>query len=139
MADVVRAAISIGNLDISTAVNVPQLTGAVAGEAIPAGNFVYQTSDGKLHNTVGGALATGQPVCLGVVARTVAAGQPCTVLGNGTRIRYTDPGVLTPGVRYYLSAVTNGALGTAASTGDVPGCAIAVTDQDIMVTTAVAL
>lgn len=139
MSDVVRSAVGIGNLDVSTAVNVPQLTGATAGENLTGGNFVYQTSDGKIHNCVGGALATGQPVCLGIVARTVTSGQPCTVLGNGTRLRYTDAGVLTPGVRYYLSASTNGALGTAASTGDVPGVAIAVSDTDIMVTTSVAL
>lgn len=123
------------SLDVSTAQFAPQIPDLVAGEALDAAAPCYiKAADGKVY-MCNAAAADEKAVLAGFTARAVAAGQPVTLFGLGTRFHYADSG-LTPGQKLYLAA-TAGRLDTAATVGDGVGVAQAVTATDIRVTRAI--
>lgn len=128
MALVTRA--STASLDTSTGMYAPQIAGLLAGEAIDAAAPCYiKSSDGKAW-MANGTSANEAAEVVGFSARAVAAGEPVTLFGKGSRFHYGSG--LTPGDIYYLGA-TAGRLDTAATTGDAFGVAQAITSTDVRV------
>jgi len=117
------------SIDANTAKHASQVPDLVAGEAILAGAACYVKSDGKIWMSNGTA-ANAASSFVGFAARAAAAGQPITVYGPGTRMRYAASG-LTPGTKLFLGT-TAGRLDTAATTGDAVGVAWAVSATDII-------
>lgn len=119
------------SIDVSTAQFAPQISGELyAGEALAACAAVYIDSAGAVRNGNGTANDASAKVH-GFVPRAVASGEPCTIFGIGTRMKYSDGG-LTAGAEYFLGA-TDGRLDTAATTGGTEVIAIAVDTNDIVV------
>ena len=105
--------------------------GLIAGEALLAGGLCYiKSSDGLVYQANGTA-ANEAAEYVGFCPRAVAAGQPVTLFGPFTRIKYSDA-ALTPGDFYYCGA-TAGRLDAATTTGDTVGVAMALTSSDIVV------
>ncbi len=118
------------SMDVSTAQFAPQITGLFAGEALDAAAPCYiKSSDGKVYMSNGTAANEAAEV-IGFTPRAVAAGQPVTVFGKGTRFNYGTS--LTPGNILYVGA-TAGRLDAAATTGDAVGVAQVITSTDIRV------
>lgn len=127
MALVTRASV---NLDASTAMFAPQISGLIAGEDILCGAPVYiKAADGKLYNSNGTAVAEAAKVD-GFSSRDALSGQALTVYGKGTRFRYGT--ALTPGTNLFLAA-TAGRLDTAATTGGLVPIARVIDTTDIRV------
>lgn len=117
------------SIDASTAMFAPQLTGLVAGEALDLCSACFIHTDGKVY-MANATAANAEAVIAGFTARAVSSGEPVTLLGEGTRLKYGSG--LTPGAILYLAA-TDGKLDTAATTGDAVGVARAVTATDIVI------
>lgn len=121
---------STASLDASTGMYAPQIAGLLAGAAIDAVAPCYiKSSDGKAYMADGTAANEAAEV-VGFSARAVAAGEPVTLFGKGTRFSYGTG--LTPGDIYFLAA-TAGRLDTAAQVGDAFGIAQAITSTDVRV------
>jgi hypothetical protein len=128
MAAVTKA--TTANVETTTAMKAPQISGLLAGEAIAACDFCYIKSDGLVWRSVGSSDAAAAET-LGVSPIAAAVGEPVTILGVGTIVGQYATG-LTPGANYYLGAA--GALDTAATTGGVSPVAKAISATDIIVT-----
>lgn len=121
------AAISI---DAATAMYANQITGLYAGEDLLAGAPCYiKSADGMAYMSNGTAANEAAEID-GFTPRAAKSGEPITLFGNGTRLRYATG--LTPGDRYYIAA-TAGRLDTVATTGDAVGVARAINTTDIRV------
>lgn len=129
MALVTRA--TDASVDASTAMFAPQITGLLAGEAIDICAPCYiKSSDGLVYMT--NATGTTEPSeFVGICPRAALAGQPVTLYGYGTRMRYAASG-LTPGDILYAAA-TAGRLDTAATVGDTLGTVQVLTATDVRV------
>lgn len=121
----------VGPADTTHLMKVPQISGDVyAGEALDAGACVYRkASDGLVYMSNGTAVAEAARF-MGVVVRTVPAGQPVTIYRSGTRLQYGTG--LTIGALYYVAA-TAGRLDTAATTGGLVAVAEAISSTDIQI------
>ena len=120
------------DMDTSTGMYAPQITGLIAGEDLLACAPCYiKGSDGKIYQSNGTA-ATAAADVVGFSVEARKAGQACTLRALGTRLGYCDAGTLTPGAKYFLAA-TAGRLDTAATTGGTVAIARAVTDTDLIV------
>jgi hypothetical protein len=121
------------SVDLKTAQNAPQITGLYAGEALAICAPCYIASaDGLVYQTDATAANEAAEVA-GFTARAVAIGEPVTLFGLGTRMRYGAG--LTPGDILYAGA-TAGRLDGATTVGDAMGVAMVVTATDIVVTRA---
>jgi len=122
--------LATASLDVSTARNAPQITGLYAGEALDLCAPCYiKSSDGRVYMC--NATADNEAAeFAGFSPRAVASGEPVTLFGLGTRMRYASG--LTPGDIYYVGA-TAGRIDTAQQVGDRIGVAMAVSDTDIVV------
>ena len=123
------------SIDTISAYWAPQRQ-ATAAVAIFAGAFVY--TDGSLGTGIASAKLTdatsANAKLAGIAAAAAGVGNPVTILGKGARLHYAAAGTFTPGAMLYLDVTVDaGGLSTVATTGDVPGVAVAITDMDIMV------
>lgn len=118
------------SVDANTAMVAPQLSGNLyAGEDLDVCAPCYiKNSDGKVYMSNGTA-ANEAAKFFGFVARAVKSGQPVTLYGNGTRMRYGSG--LSINAKYYIGA-TAGRLDGGATTGDAVGVAVVVSDTDIV-------
>lgn len=121
---------SAASPDAVTAQFAPQISGLLAGAAIDAAAPCYIASDGLVYMTNATA-ADAVAAVFGFASKATPAGQAVTLFGIGTRYRYGSG--LTPGTVLYAGA-TAGRLDNAATTGDAVGCAVVITDSDIVVT-----
>jgi hypothetical protein len=128
MASVTRDANA--SIDASTAMFAAQITGLIAGENLVIGPCYVKAADGKVYMSNGTA-ANEAAKFDGFAARAALAGQPVTLYGVGTRIRYGNG--LTPGADYFVDTVAGG-LADAATTGGTTAIARAVDTTDIRVT-----
>lgn len=120
---------SDADLDTSTAVQVPQVTGNLyAGEDLDPVSPCRIGDDGEVYMSDGTADDENARVH-GFVNRPAKEGQPVTLYPPGTRFRYGSG--LTPGDPLFLGA-TAGRLDDAATTGDADGIAHVVSDTDIV-------
>lgn len=119
------------SLDLNTAKNAPQITGLFAGEALDICAPCYIASGDGLVYMSNSTAADEEAEVAGWTGRAVGIGEPVTLFGYGTRMRYAAG--LTPGNIYYLGT-TNGRIDTASQVGDAQGVAIALTATDILVT-----
>lgn len=121
------------SLDLTTAKNAPQITGLYAGAAIAAFDVCYIASaDGLVYPC--DATAAAEPAEFhGICPRAAAVGEPVTLFGPGTRMRYGAG--MTPGATLYIevTATDAGGLDTVAQVGDQEGVAMVVTATDIMI------
>lgn len=117
-------------VDASTASMAAQITGLYAGEDLDAAAPCYIHTDGKAYMCDATA-ADAKAVMAGFTPRAAKSGQPITLYGIGTRLRYGSG--LTPGAKLYLGA-TKGRLDSAATTGDSVGVAQVISGTDIRVT-----
>lgn len=128
MALVTRAADA--SVDASTAMLAPQIPDLIAGEDLEIGPCYIKASDGKAYASNGTA-DNAAAKCNGFNVRAgVKAGQPVTLFGPGTRMRYATG--MTPGATLYVGA-TAGRLDTGATTGDAVGIAFVKDATDIVV------
>lgn len=130
MALVTRA--TDASVDASTTMFAPQITGLLAGEDLDVCAPCYiKSSDGKVYMSNGTANNEAAEF-VGFTPRAVKSGQPVTLFGLGTRMRYGSG--LTPGDILYIGA-TAGRLDTAATTGDTVagGTAQVISATDIRV------
>jgi hypothetical protein len=106
------------SMDATTGMIAPQISGLIAGEALGVCAFCYiKAADGKVYNCDTTA-QDEKAILAGVCPRAANAGEPVTLFGVGTVIKYSDA-LLTPGAIYYLDVTANkGGLNTAATTGD---------------------
>ncbi len=122
--------LATASIDTSTARNAPQITGLYAGEDLDLCAPCYiKSADGKVYMSNGTA-ANEAAEFAGFTPRAVKSGEPVTLFGFGTRMRYGSD--LTPGTVYYIGA-TKGRLDTDATTGDWIGVAQAISATDIVV------
>lgn len=124
------------SMDSTTGMLASQISGLIAGAAIPALAFCYiDSATGKVFPT--DATAADQKAQLaGVCPRAANVGEPVTLFGIGTVITYVD-GVanpLTPGTRYFLDVTANaGGLNTVATVGDAAGKVQAISASAIRI------
>lgn len=119
------------SIDASTAMFAAQITGLIAGENLNACAPCYvKAADGKVYQSNGVAVAEAAKFD-GFAARSALAGQPITLYGVGTRMRYGN--ALTPGTDLFVDAVAGG-LADAATTGGTTAIARVVDTTDIRVT-----
>jgi hypothetical protein len=118
--------------DASTLMFAPQVTGLIAGEDLLVGPCYIKSADGKVYMSNGTALNEAAEFVGFNVRSNVKAGQPVTLYGLGTRLRYATG--MTPGDILYIGA-TAGRLDTAATTGDTAagGTAQVITSTDIRI------
>ena len=117
--------------DASTAQFAPQISGKIAGEAIDRAAPCYvKASDGLAYMTNATAANEASRID-GFAAEAAAVGNPVTLYGLGTRFHYGSS--LTIGTVLYAGA-TKGRLDSAATVGDWAGCAMVISDTDIIVT-----
>lgn len=120
---------SDADLDTSTGVQVPQVTGNLyAGEDLDPVSPCRIDADGKVYMSNGAADDVNAKVH-GFVNRPAKQGQPVTLFPPGTRFRYGSG--LTPGAPLHLAG-TDGRLDDAATTGDPDGIAHVVNETDIV-------
>lgn len=119
------------SIDASTAQFSNQITGLMAGEDLLACAPCYiKAADGKVYQSNGTAANEAAGID-GFSPRAVKSGQPVTLMGVGTRLRYGTG--LTPNNKLYIAA-TAGRLDTAATTGDAVGVAKIINATDIRIT-----
>jgi hypothetical protein len=124
-------------MDATTAMIGPQVSGLIAGAAIPALAFCYiKAADGKVYPTDATALDEKAQL-IGLCPRAANAGEPVTLFGESTVFKYSD-GLLTPGARYFLDVAANaGGLNTVATTGDPVGKVQAISASSMRIVTAI--
>lgn len=125
------------SMDATTGMIAPQISGLIAGAAIPACAFCYiDSATGKVFPT--DATAADQKAQLaGVCPRAANIGEPVTLFGIGTVLKYADT-TLTPGTRYFLDVAANaGGLNTVATTGDAVGKVQAISTSAVRIVTAI--
>lgn len=126
---------SRASVDATTGMIAPQISGLIAGAAIAACMPCYiDSATGKVFPADGSAAGTQTSRVAGWCPRAANAGEPVTLLGLGTVMKYSDA-LLVPGSLLFLSAA--GALDTAATTGDTVGVAQAISASAIRVTRAI--
>ena len=109
----------------------------IAGEALTAGQTVYQAADGKIYKSDADSATPAQRAVIGISLNGAAAGQPVGVALSGP---VTIGAAVTVGVGYYLSKTVGGICPVADLTaGSYPtflGFAINVTDINISLVSA---
>lgn len=135
MAVVVKSARA--SMDATTGMIAPQISGLIAGAAIPALAFCYiDATTGKVFPTDATALDQKAQLA-GVCPRAANIGEPVTLFGLGTVIKYSDT-LLTPGTRYFLDIAANaGGLNTVATTGDPSGKVQAISTSAVRIVTGI--
>jgi len=118
------------SIDASTAMFAAQITGLIAGEDLVIGPCYVKAADGKVYKSNGTAVNEAAKFD-GFAARAALLGQPVTLYGVGTRLRYGNG--LTPGADYFIDT-TAGGLNDAATTGGTVSIARAIDTTDIRVT-----
>lgn len=119
------------SVDVSTAMFAAQITGLIAGENIAVCAPCYiKAADGKVYQSNGTA-ANEAAKFDGFAPRAALAGQPITLYGIGTRMRYGNGLVI--GADYFVDTVAGG-LSDAATTGGTTAIARAIDTTDIRVT-----
>ncbi len=105
--------------------------GLIAGQDLDLCSPCYiKTADGKVY--MSNATAVNEAAeFVGFTPRAVKSGQPVTLFGMGTRMRYGSG--LNPGDVLYMAA-TDGRLDTAPTTGDGQGLVQVLNDTDVIVT-----
>ena len=121
---------ALASVDASTAMFAPQISGLLAGEALFTGAIVKIDPTTNRVFKANGTAADINAQIAGVVARAAQVGQAVTILGSGTRFRYSSG--LTPGAKLYL-ATTSGQADSAATTGDAVGVFRVINDTDVQV------
>lgn len=111
MADIAKVGVP-SLATISPGVEHQVCKGALAGEAIAAGDLCYKKSDDLIWRSNGTSVNAAAKV-RGIAAKAADSGQPVTVL-RGVSFNYGSG--LTPGADVYASA-TAGAIADAATTG----------------------
>lgn len=91
-------------------------SGAVAGEAVDAGQPVYRHSDGAYYKSDANSGTAADKNFSGLVCKYAAAGKPVTVMYQGHMGGYVG---LTPGAWYYVSN-TEGEIADAPGTTFLP-------------------
>lgn len=119
-----------------SAMRTPNLPDLVAGEALDAFAACYiASSDGQVY-MCNATAANEAAEFLGITPEKVAAGDPVTLYGFPTVVKYGDDfsgdDSVSPGDRLYLAA-TDGRLDTAPTTGDPNGIAVALDNEHLMV------
>lgn len=123
MADLAVVAGEVGLVDAQKAQTIPM----IAAAAITAGQVVYMDANGKAD--LADASAAGTAGARGIALRTVAAGEPVTVLSEGEIEGYTITQAYDAPI--FLSD-TAGALADAAGTVSVAvGNVSATTDKSL--------
>jgi hypothetical protein len=126
-------------MDATTGMIAPQISGLIAGAAIPVCAPCYiKQADGKVY-PCDGAAADEKAVFAGICPRAANAGEPVTLFGLGTVIKYADE-TLTPGKKYFIGATGGagaGGVDTAATTGDAVGFAQAISASAMRITRAI--
>lgn len=118
------------NMDASTGMYAPQITGLLAGEDLDIAAPCYiKSADGKVWMSDATAANEAAEV-VGFTPRAVKSGQPVTLFGAGARFQYGSS--LTPGAIYYIGA-TAGRLDDGATAGDSAGVAYAIDTTDIVI------
>jgi hypothetical protein len=122
--------LATAHFDASQALYAPQITGnMVAGENLdPVSPCYIKAADGKVYMSDGTAVAEAAKVD-GWTGKAYKAGQSVTLLGIGTRYRFSA-GTLTPGQNLFLGA-GKGTLADAATTGGTVIIARAINSTDI--------
>lgn len=122
------------SMDATTGMIAPQISGLIAGAAIPLLAACYiKASDGKVYPSDATA-ADEKARFAGICPRAANAGEPVTLFGVGAVFRYSDA-LLTPGSVYFLDVTANaGGFNTAATTGDALGVVQAITTSVMRVT-----
>ena len=119
------------SVDASTAMFAAQITGLIAGENIGVCAPCYiKAADGKVYQSNGTA-ANEAAKFDGFAPRAALAGQPITLYGIGTRMRYGN--ALTIGADLFVDTVAGG-LADAATTGGTVAIARVLDTTDIRVT-----
>lgn len=122
---------SSADVDTTSAMYANKFAGLIAGEALDPVAPCRIHTDGLVYMSNGGADDANANIDGFSPPRAVAAGQPVTLFGVGTRFKYSD-GNLTPGATFYIGA-TDGRLDDAATTGDAVGVAKAIDAYDIRI------
>lgn len=128
---------SRASMDATTGMIAPQISGLIAGAAIPLLSLCYiKGADGKVYPCDATA-ADEKALVAGICPRAANAGEPVTLFGLGTVFKYSDA-LLTPGARYYVDVAANaGGLNTVATTGDAVGKVQAITTSACRLVTAI--
>jgi hypothetical protein len=132
MASVVKSARA--SMDSTTGMLAPQISGLIAGAAIPLMAACYiKAADGKAYPCDATA-ADEKAQLAGFCPRVANAGEPITLFGVGMVGKYSDA-LLTPGQILYLDVAANaGGLSTTPTVGDGVGVAQAISASAIRVT-----
>ncbi len=118
------------SMDTTTGMKAPQISGLYAGEDIDVAAPCYvKASDGKVYMT-NGTGTTEVAAVWGFSPRAAKSGQPVTIFGAGARFQYGSG--LTVGTLLFAGA-TAGRLDNVATVGDAVGCAVVLTDKEILV------
>lgn len=121
------------SIDPMSAQFAQQITGLFAGEALGLCDVCYiKSADGLVYKSDATAAAEAAEFH-GISARAVAAGEPVTLFGPGTRLRYGSG--LTPGNTVFVGVVADaaGSMNTVAQVGDQNGFGLVITATDIQI------
>jgi hypothetical protein len=132
MAVIVKSAKA--NLDATTGMIAPQVSGLIAGELLEAVSACRIHTDGKVYMSDASA-ADAEANFRGFVARKTRVGEPVTLYGLGTVFKYAD-GTLTPGASVFMGAADN-QLDTVAQAGRAGAIAQAISTSNIVVVAAI--
>ncbi len=123
------------SVDASTGMVAPQISGKILGEDVAGPCTPMEIrSDGLLWRATATAADSHARVA-GFSTRRGKTGQPMTIYGIGTVMKYADE-TMTPGALVFLGD-TVGTLSSTATTGDAVGVAQAIDASNIRVTRAI--
>lgn len=123
-------------MDTSQAIVANHVAGnLIAGENLDPASPCYIKSDGKVYMSDGTAANEAAKID-GMTGKSYRLGQPVTLLGVGSRFRYSA-GTLTPGQNLYLGD-DPGVLADAATTGGTGVVCRAINSTDIRLVVAFA-
>jgi len=129
MAQITRDAVEF---DLNSVRKSSQISGLQAGEdGIKKGMPCRIDSNGEVVRANGTNADVNAQVD-GFALRDADQGEPITLAGEGTRIRYSKSGSLTPPNTLFLAAA-DGELDNTSTTGDSVGIARAITAEEIIV------
>jgi len=129
MAQITRDAVEF---DLNSVRKSSQISGLQAGEdGIKKGMPCRIDSNGEVVRS-NGSVADVNAQVDGFALRDADQGEPITLAGEGTRIRYSKSGSLTPPNTLFLAAA-DGELDNTSTTGDSVGIARAITAEEIIV------
>jgi hypothetical protein len=129
MAQITRDSV---DFDLNSVRRAPQISGLHAGEdGIKKGMPCRVDANGDIVRSNGTNADVNAQVD-GFALRDADQGEPLTLAGEGTRIRYSKAGSLTPPNTLFLAAA-DGELDNTSTTGDSVGIARAISSEEIIV------